>query len=143
MTSSKYGSTGVQSAIKASVDTKNFIPVYPVKNLNTFCCDGNSGKLGLFRIVKYYFREHLVCEFVYTNFWVVGVFRDCMLVPVGTTVREFAAKLHPDLDKHFLFAESTDGLRLGEDTVISLSNSIFLFFFLKFCSRYFPFFLEL
>jgi len=91
----RYGSTGVQNAIKASVDTKNFIPVYPVRNLNTFCCDGNG-----------------------------GVFRDCMLVPVGTTVREFAAKVHPDLDKHFLYAESTDGLRLGEDTLVTLNNNI-------------------
>ncbi len=49
-----YGSTGVQSAIKAAVDTKNFIPVYPVRNLNSFCCDGDRGKnFPLLLIVQY------------------------------------------------------------------------------------------
>eukprot|EP00026_Physarum_polycephalum_P008590 Phypoly_transcript_08678.p1 GENE.Phypoly_transcript_08678~~Phypoly_transcript_08678.p1 ORF type:complete len:430 (+),score=42.89 Phypoly_transcript_08678:29-1291(+) len=91
----RYGSTGVRNAITSAVETKKFMPVYPVRNLNTFCCDGNE-----------------------------GVFRDCMLVPEGTTVGELAAKLHPDLEKHFLYAESVDGMRLGEDHVLTPQTKI-------------------
>jgi hypothetical protein len=63
-----------------------------------------------------------------------------MLVPEGTTVGELAAKVHPDLEKHFLFAESVDGMRLGEEHVLTPQTSIMfrisnlpLFVFL-FCS---------
>jgi ribosome-binding ATPase len=58
------------------------------------------------------------------NFMQLGVFRDCILVPESTTIGELAAKLHPDMEKHFLYAESIDGLRLGEDHVITRETSI-------------------
>lgn len=32
----RYGTTGVQDAIKRAVDLKKLIPVYPVKNINNF-----------------------------------------------------------------------------------------------------------
>jgi hypothetical protein len=49
-----------------------------------------------------------------------------MLVPEGTTVGELAAKIHPDLEKHFLYAESIDGMRLGEDHILTQQTSITL-----------------
>lgn len=32
--------TGVQQAIKKAVDCRNLVPVYPVRNLHNFTCDG-------------------------------------------------------------------------------------------------------
>jgi len=46
------------------------------------------------------------------------------LVPPNTTVRELAAMLHPDLEKHFLYAEGVSGMRMGEDEIITLENNI-------------------
>ncbi|KAM9991768.1 hypothetical protein ACTFIZ_012441 [Dictyostelium cf. discoideum] len=95
----RYGSTGIQTAIKEAVELKKFIPVYPVKNLKSLSCDKSGG----------------------------SVLRDCMLVPQGTQVREFAAMLHPDLDKYYLYAEGITGQRLGENDEITLSNNIIKF----------------
>eukprot|EP01133_Synstelium_polycarpum_P011495 gene11495-13407_t len=81
----RYGSTGVQEAIKIAVELKRFIPVYPVKNLKSLSCDKTGG----------------------------SVLRDCFLVPRGTEVREFAGIMHPDLEKHYLYAEGILGTRSG------------------------------
>eukprot|EP01112_Ceratiomyxa_fruticulosa_P001751 TRINITY_DN11911_c0_g1_i1.p1 TRINITY_DN11911_c0_g1~~TRINITY_DN11911_c0_g1_i1.p1 ORF type:complete len:429 (-),score=70.42 TRINITY_DN11911_c0_g1_i1:22-1308(-) len=85
----RYGGTGIQNAIKLAVDSRGLIPVYPVKNLHSMSCDKNGG----------------------------SVFRDCILVPPNTTVREIAGKLHPELDKYFLYAEGPRGVRRGENEV--------------------------
>jgi hypothetical protein len=36
----RYGSTGVQEAIKKAVNMKGLIPVFPVKNIHNFTTDG-------------------------------------------------------------------------------------------------------
>lgn len=36
----RYGSTGVQDAIKKAVECKQLIAVYPVKNIHNFTTDG-------------------------------------------------------------------------------------------------------
>eukprot|EP01132_Coremiostelium_polycephalum_P006065 gene6065-7555_t len=95
----RYGSTGIQYAIKTAVELKKFIPVYPVKNLKSLSCDKSGG----------------------------SVLRDCMLVPPGTEVREFAGILHPDLEKYYLYAEGISGTRLGETDVITEHNNIIKF----------------
>lgn len=41
-----------------------------------------------------------------------GVFRDCMLVYPGTTVRDFCHQVSPDMEKHMLYAEGADGKRV-------------------------------
>ncbi|EFA85445.1 Hypothetical 45.2 kDa GTP-binding protein [Heterostelium album PN500] len=92
----RYGSTGVQDTIKTAVELKKFIPVYPVKNLKSLSCDKAGG----------------------------SVLRDCIMVPRGTQVREFAGILHPDLEKHYLYAEGINGTRLGETDVIDETNNI-------------------
>ncbi|EGC34376.1 hypothetical protein DICPUDRAFT_88350 [Dictyostelium purpureum] len=92
----RYGGTGIQLAVKTAVELKKFIPVYPVKNLKSLACDKSGG----------------------------SVLRDCMLVPKGTEVREFAGMLHPDLEKYYLYAEGINGQRLGESDEISESNNI-------------------
>jgi len=94
----RYGSTGVTDAINRAVEIKNLIPVYPVKNIRSFTCDGSK-----------------------------GIFRDCMLVHPGTTVRELCKLLSGEMDKHFLFAEGVNGQRLGEDEEITKDNNIIKF----------------
>lgn len=36
----RYGATGVRDAINRAVEVKKLIPVYPVKNIHNFTCDG-------------------------------------------------------------------------------------------------------
>eukprot|EP01116_Phalansterium_solitarium_P010928 TRINITY_DN26527_c0_g1_i1.p1 TRINITY_DN26527_c0_g1~~TRINITY_DN26527_c0_g1_i1.p1 ORF type:complete len:445 (+),score=124.18 TRINITY_DN26527_c0_g1_i1:62-1396(+) len=93
----RYGATGVQDAIKRAVDSRQLVPVYPVKNLHNFTSDGK------------------------------GVFRDCMLLECGTTVREFCHALSPEMEKHFLYAEGVSGQRMGEDEVLVRDNNIIKF----------------
>lgn len=56
-----------------------------------------------------------------------GVFRDCYLVRKGTTVREFSVVVNGDMDKHYQYAESVGGVRLGEGDIISSQNNIICF----------------
>ncbi|PRP89423.1 hypothetical protein PROFUN_01286 [Planoprotostelium fungivorum] len=79
----RYGSTGIQAAIKKAVDMKGLVPVYPVRNLTHFSSDDKNR----------------------------GSFKDCLLVSPGTTVREFCRLLSPELEKHFLYAEGPSGQR--------------------------------
>jgi ribosome-binding ATPase YchF (GTP1/OBG family) len=94
----RYGGTGVQDAIKKAVDVKGYLPVYPVRNLNKFTSD-RSG----------------------------GVFRDCLLAPPGTTVREFARMVDHQMEQFFAYAEGLSGQRLGEDELVTEENNILKF----------------
>lgn len=60
-----------------------FLPAFPVKNLTNFTSD----KTG-------------------------GVFRDCMLLPPKTTMREFARLVDPSLDKYYAYTEGLSGQRV-------------------------------
>jgi len=91
----RYGTSGVQDAIKKAVQFRKLIPVYPVKNIHNFT-DGTTK----------------------------NVFRDCYLVYPGTTVREFGKVLSADIDKYFLYAEGADGKRMGEDEPLAEDNNI-------------------
>jgi len=53
-----------------------------------------------------------------------GVFRDCFLVPPGTTVREFACMVDRQMEQFFAWAESLSGQRLGEDELVTEENNI-------------------
>jgi hypothetical protein len=48
-----------------------------------------------------------------------GCFRDCLLIKQGTTVRQLASLIHPDLDKNYQYTETVGGIRVK-----------FLFFFI-------------
>ncbi|ORY05528.1 P-loop containing nucleoside triphosphate hydrolase protein [Basidiobolus meristosporus CBS 931.73] len=97
----RYGSTGVEEVITRAVETLGVIPVYPVRNLSNFS-NGQPGKQG-------------------------GAFRDCIMVRPGTTVREFAKKVHPEIDKHYLYAETVGNIRLGESDIITEKINIISF----------------
>ena len=86
----KWGSTGVQKAInKAVFDILKMIAVFPVEDVNRL-----SDKKG-------------------------NVLPDVILVPYGTTAREFAGYIHTDLAKTFLYAiDVRTKKKLGEDYVL-------------------------
>ncbi len=86
----KWGSTGIQETInKAVFELGNMIAVYPVEDLNKL-----SDKKG-------------------------NVLPDTILVRRGTTAREFAGKIHSDLEKTFLYAvDARTKKKLGEDYIV-------------------------
>jgi len=88
----------VHKAINLAVDLLGLIPVYPVRNMKTF--GGNKAD---------------------------GAFPECILLPRGTTVRQFAKLLHAEIDRNYLFAEAPDGRRLAEDEVITDETCIIRF----------------
>mmetsp|Transcript_790 Transcript_790/g.994 ORF Transcript_790/g.994 Transcript_790/m.994 type:complete len:432 (-) Transcript_790:37-1332(-) len=94
----RYGSTGVQEAINAAVEHKKMIPVYWVRNLNTFQCDRSD-----------------------------GVFRDCTLVKEGTSVREVFNMIFPEQHNTLAFIEDISQRRVGELEQVTAENNIFKF----------------
>ncbi|KAJ2806501.1 hypothetical protein H4S07_003790 [Coemansia furcata] len=60
------------------------------------------------------------------NFGTPAAFRDCVLVKPGTTVREFARKLHNQaLDRGYAGAETIGGIQLGEsDVIVAGKNNV-------------------
>jgi len=83
----KYGSTGVQEVLSYVVFTLlDMIVVYPVEDLSKF-----ADKSG-------------------------NVLPDAYLIPKGTTAKEFAAKIHTDFAKNFIFGQlAPSGRRVGAD----------------------------
>ncbi len=77
----RFGSTGIKQAISKAVEFMQYFPVYTVKNLNNFTSEDPD-----------------------------KVFLDCFLVPSGTTMRDVARALHPELDEKL---ESVECLRDG------------------------------
>ncbi|KAJ2705164.1 hypothetical protein FB645_002644 [Coemansia sp. IMI 203386] len=91
----RYGSTGVQETVCRAVDVLGYVPVYPVKSVANF--GASSGD----------------------NTSSSAAFQDCVLVKPGTTVREFAKKLHSvAIDKGYAGAETVGNIQLAEDDVI-------------------------
>jgi len=92
----KWGNTGVQQAInKAVFELGNMIAVYPVEDINKL-----ADKKG-------------------------NVLPDIFLVKKGTKVREFAAKIHTDLAKTFLYAiDARTKKKLGEDYIVQHKDII-------------------
>lgn len=93
----RYGSTGVKDAISRAVESRGLIPVYPVKSIHNFTCDG-------------YICTTYVNDIVNRT---KGVFRDCLLIFPKTTVREFCGMLSSEMEKHFLYAEGANGQRVN------------------------------
>ncbi|MHA1707539.1 MAG: redox-regulated ATPase YchF [Candidatus Heimdallarchaeaceae archaeon] len=83
----KYDSTGVQEVLSYVVFTLlDMIVVYPVEDLSKF-----TDKSG-------------------------NVLPDAYLIPKGTTAKEFAAKIHTDFAKNFIFGQlAPSGRRVGAD----------------------------
>ncbi|TPX59486.1 threonine---tRNA ligase [Spizellomyces sp. 'palustris'] len=97
----RYGTTGVQDVLSRAIELLGLIPMYPVRNINNFT-SGSGGRTG-------------------------GVFRDCLLVQPGTTIRDFAKMVHPEIDKYYQYAETVGSRRLGEDDLVSPEINVISF----------------
>jgi hypothetical protein len=97
---SKYGSTGVQECLnKAVFDLLNYIVVYPVAN-----ADKLTDTKG-------------------------NVLPDAFLIPKGTTLKEFAAKIHTDLAEKFIGGiDARTKKKLGADYELKNNDVIEVLF---------------
>ncbi|KAJ1958409.1 hypothetical protein IWQ62_004904 [Dispira parvispora] len=83
----RYGSTGCQDVLSTIMDTLHVIPVFPVKNIRNFASEGTPQ----------------------TD----GIFRDCVLIRSGITVREFAWKMFSEAGKLYHTAETVGGIQVS------------------------------
>ena len=103
----RFGSTGVVQVLSRAADLLGLVPVFPVRNIHSFGAGGISGADG-------------------GN---APVFRDCVLVRKGMTVREVARKVMGDAP--LAYVEGAGGVRVSEDEVVEVgkydvSGKIFL-----------------
>ena len=88
----RFGSTGVVQVLSRAAEILGLVPVFPVKNINGFGAGPGSN----------------------------AVFRDCVLVNKGTTVRECARKIMGDAP--LAYVEGAGGIRVSEDEIIVVGN---------------------
>lgn len=91
----RFGSTGVVQVLSRAADLLGLVPVFPVRNIHGF---GSSGAAG-------------------GN----SVFRDCVLVKRGTTVKECARKIMGDAP--LAYVEGAGGVRVSEDEVVAVNKN--------------------
>ncbi|KAI4251255.1 MAG: hypothetical protein LQ352_004966 [Teloschistes flavicans] len=95
----RFGSTGVVQVLSRAADVLGLVPVFPVRNIHSF----GSGTAG-------------------NN----TVFRDCVLVKKGTTVKECARKVMGDAP--LAYVEGAGGVRVSEDEVVAVEKHDILSF---------------
>ncbi|MCJ1320524.1 hypothetical protein MMC15_005864 [Xylographa vitiligo] len=94
----RFGSTGVVQVLSRAANLLGLVPVFPVRNIHSFgaggvgSAEGGSGP----------------------------VFRDCVLVKRGTTVREVARKVMGDAP--LAYVEGTGGVRISEEEVVGVGK---------------------
>ena len=91
----RFGSTGVVQVLSRAAELLGLVPVFPVRNIHGF---GAGAGLG-------------------SN----AVFRDCVLVKKGTTVRECARKIMGDAP--LAYVEVAGGVRVSEDEVVEVGKN--------------------
>ena len=94
----RFGSTGVVQVLSRAAELLGLVPVFPVKNAHAFAVNGSgsdSGGSG-------------------------PVFRDCVLVRRGATVRDVARKIVGDAPLAFI--EGPGGIKIGEDEVVGVGK---------------------
>ena len=91
----RFGSTGVVQVLSRAAELLGLVPVFPVRNIHGF---GSSGAAG-------------------GN----SVFKDCVLVKKGTTVKECARKIMGDA--HLAYVEGAGGVRVSEDEIVAVNKN--------------------
>ncbi|KAI4164345.1 MAG: hypothetical protein LQ342_001992 [Letrouitia transgressa] len=90
----RFGSTGVVQVLSRAAELLGLVPVFPVRNINGF----SSGAAG-------------------NN----AVFRDCLLLKKGATVKECAKKIMGDAP--LAYVETAGGVRVSEDEIIAIGKN--------------------
>lgn len=88
----RFGSTGVVQVLSRAAELLGLVPVFPVKNINGFGAGAGSN----------------------------SVFRDCVLVKKGTTVKECGRKVMGDAP--LAYVEEAGGIRVSEDEVVEVGK---------------------
>ena len=100
----RFGSTGVVQVLSRAAALLGLVPVFPVRNVHSF---GAGGAVSAGSVV--------------TGPGAQGpVFRDCVLVKRGTTVKECARKVMGDA--LLAYVEGAGGVRVSEDEVIEVGR---------------------
>ena len=89
----RFGSTGVVQVLSRAAELLELVPAFPVKNVHGFGAGSGSS----------------------------AVFRDCVLVKKGTTVRECARKVMGDAP--LAYVEGAGGMRVSEDEVVEVGKN--------------------
>jgi ribosome-binding ATPase len=95
----RFGSTGVVQVLSRAAEVLGLVPVFPVKNINTFGSGSGSGG---------------------------AVFRDCVLVKKGSTVSDVARKVMGDAPVAFI--EGDGGRRVAEEQLVEVGKNDILSF---------------
>ncbi|KAH0565018.1 hypothetical protein GP486_001588 [Trichoglossum hirsutum] len=99
----RFGSTGVVQVLSRAAEILGLVPVFPVKNINTFSSGGSGSS---------------------------AVFRDCVLVKKGlelttwsrnTTVAEISRKVMGDAP--IAYVEGAGGVRVAEDDMVAVGKN--------------------
>jgi ribosome-binding ATPase YchF (GTP1/OBG family) len=94
----RFGSTGVVQVLSRAAELLGLVPVFPVRNATTFAAGGGSG----------------------ADAGSAPVFRDCVLVRKGATVRDVARKVIGDAP--LAYVEGAGGVRVGEDDLVGVGK---------------------
>lgn len=90
----RFGSTGVVQVLSRAAELLGLVPVFPVRNINTFAAGGTGN----------------------------AVFRDCLLIKRGTTVGEVGRKVVGDAP--LAYVEGVGGRVAEEEVVAMGSNDV-------------------
>lgn len=88
----RFGSTGVVQVLSRAAELLGLVPVFPVKSISGFGAGSGSN----------------------------AVFRDCVLVKKGTTVKECGRKVMGDAP--LAYVEEAGGIRVSEDEVVEVGK---------------------
>ena len=94
----RFGSTGVNQCLSRAAELLKLVPVFPVKSIHGFGAGHGSD----------------------------AVFRDCVLVKKGTTVRDAARKIMGDAP--LAYVEGAGGIRVAEDEIVEVGKNDVLSF---------------
>ncbi|OCL07477.1 P-loop containing nucleoside triphosphate hydrolase protein [Glonium stellatum] len=104
----RFGSTGVVQVLSRAAELLGLVPIFPVRNVNTFT-SGSAGSS--------------------------SVFRDCVLVKKGSTVGDVYRKVMGDAP--LAYVETTGGVRVAEDDVVAVGkNDVSSFLWMEFFGHF-------
>lgn len=93
----RFGSTGVVQVLTRAAELLGLVPVFPVRNIHSLTSTSKE-----------------------------PMFRDCVLVPRGTTVMGVCRKVMGDVP--IAYIEGVGGVRVGEDEIVTVKNHDILSF---------------
>ena len=92
----RFGSTGVVQVLSRAAELLGLVPVFPVRNIGSFTAGSGGGDAA-------------------------PVFRDCVLVKKGTTVRGVATKVIGDAP--LAYVEGAGGTRVAETEIVGMGKN--------------------